>query len=62
MSSGLEQVQNLFYILTEQIGSAKEDIDEVAGHIRVCNAVYAVNRVQELKAEIDRLKNGESTM
>lgn len=59
MLPGLEHVQNLFYILIEQIGSAKEDIDEIAGHIEVCNAVYVVNRVEELKAAIERLKGAK---
>lgn len=55
-SPALERVQNLVYILTEQIEAAQAEINEVAGHIRVCNAIYAAERVRELKEEIERLK------
>ena len=55
-SPAIEQVQNLVYILTEQIEAAQAEINEVAGHIQVCNAVYAAGRVRELQEEIERLK------
>ena len=48
-SPAIERVQNLMYILTEQIEAAQAEINEVAGHIRVCNAVYAAGCVQELQ-------------
>ena len=56
MTPGLERMQNLFYILDEQIRTAKEEADEVAGHIMVCNAVFAAGHVRELEAEIKRLR------
>lgn len=55
-SPAIEQAQNLVYILTEQIEAAQAEINEVAGHIRVCNAVYAAGRVWELQEEVERLK------
>ena len=54
-SPAIERVQNLMYILTEQIEAAQAEINEVAGHIRVCNAVYAAGCVQELQEEVERL-------
>lgn len=49
-------LQNLFYLLQRELIQLEKDADELAGHIAVCNAVYAVNRVGELKEEIERLK------
>ncbi len=48
---------NLLYVLLEQLQKLKADAEDVQGHIEVCNAIYAVNRVDELRAEIERLKN-----
>lgn len=55
-SPAIERVQNLMYILTGQIEAAQAEINEVAGHIQVCNAVYAAGRVRELQEEVERLK------
>jgi len=56
MSDKAAKVQHLFYILLEQITQTKEEATEIAGHVKVCNAIFAVNRVNELQAEIDRLR------
>ena len=32
------------------------DTEELNGHVKVCNAVYAVNKVDEMRATIERLK------
>jgi len=56
MSDKALKVQHLFYILLEQINQTKGEAAEVAGHVKVCNAIFAVNKVDELKAEIDRLR------
>ena len=50
------RVADLFYLLQEQIETLTELVNDIGGHIEVCNAIYAVNRVEELKAEIERLK------
>ena len=52
------RLHNLIYLLWEQFLQARADIDELNGHIEVCNAVYAVNRVREMQDEIERLKRG----
>lgn len=58
-SATARRAQSLFCLLMEQISTAQEEANEVDGHIKVCNAVYAVNRVEELRAEIERLKGTE---
>ena len=50
------RVADLFYLLQEQIETLTELVHEIGGHIEVCNAIYAVNRIDELKTEIERLK------
>ena len=47
---------DLFFLLQEQIEMLSELVNNVGGHIEVCNAIYAVNRIDELKTEIERLK------
>lgn len=51
-----KQVHNLFYLLWEQLQQVQKDAEELNGHIGVCNAIYAVNRVEELKQELAELK------
>lgn len=47
---------SLFYILVEKFNALSEEFDQLAGHIRVYSAIYATNRIQELKDEIEQLK------
>lgn len=54
-----KKVVDMFYLLIEQIDSLATMADEISGHTEVCNAIYAVNRVEELKAEIERLKTAK---
>lgn len=51
-----KQVHNLFYLLWENFSKLQDDAEELNGHIGVCNAIFAVNRVNELKQEIADLK------
>lgn len=51
-----KKVVHLFFVLQEQIENLANKAHELSGHIEVCNAVNAVNHVNELKAEIKRLK------
>lgn len=51
-----KQMQNLFYLLQGELVQLAKDADELNGHIAVYNAVYAVNHVDELKAELAQLK------
>ncbi len=50
------RMQNLFYVLLEQIELLNKEVGELNEHIEVCNAIFAVNRVDELKREIATLK------
>ncbi len=50
------QIENLIYILWDKVKELNKGIDELSGHIQVCDAIYAVNRVDELKREIELLK------
>ncbi len=51
-----KQMRNLFYALFDQLEQLQKDADELHGHITVCNAIFAVNHVNELKAELAQLK------
>lgn len=59
-SEPIRRVQNLFYVLLEQFEILKSELEKLNEHIYVCNAVFAVNRVQELKNEIEQLKASKS--
>lgn len=52
-----KRLHNLIYLLWEQLQQVAKDANEVNGHIEVCNAIYAVNRVEELRRELAELKN-----
>lgn len=54
-----KQVHNLFYLLWEQFQQLQKDADELNGHIEVCNAIYAINRIEELKRELAEVKSGK---
>lgn len=56
MSPEALKVQHLFYILLEQINQAKEEANEVAGHIQVCNAILAADRVRAMQRELEELR------
>ena len=56
LSDETKRLHNLIYLLWEQLQQVKKDVGEVNGHIEVCNAIYAVNRVEELKRELVELK------
>ena len=51
-----KQMLNLFYLLQGELVQLAKEADELNGHITVCNAVFAVNHVEELKAELAQLK------
>ena len=56
---GSEQVirlHNLIYLLWDQLKQVAADTAELNGHVKVCNAVYAANKVDEMRATIERLK------
>lgn len=53
-----QSLSGLFYILWEQLKALESDIQEIEGHTNVCNAIFAVNHVEELKEELACLKNG----
>ena len=55
-SEPLRRATNLFYVLLEQLNAMSEELDKLSEHISVCNAIFAVNRVDELKREIATLK------
>ena len=55
----IKRARDLFYIVWDNLNQIEKDLDELNGHIKVCNAVYAVNRVNELKEELETLKSGE---
>lgn len=57
LSDETKRLHNLIYLLWEQLQQVTKDVGEVNGHIEVCNAIYAVNRVEELKRELVELKN-----
>lgn len=52
----MNRLHNLIYILMEQTESLKELMSAVQGDIIVCDAIYAVNDVNKLRAELDELK------
>ncbi len=52
----IKRTRDLFYIAWESLIQIEKDLDELSGHIGVCNAVYAVNHVNELKSELARLR------
>lgn len=56
MSQEALKVQHLFYILLEQIDQAKEEVGEVAGHVQVCNAILATDRVKAMQRELKELR------
>ena len=56
LSDETKRLHNLIYLLWEQLQQVTKDVGEVNGHIEVCNAIYAVNRVEELKRELVELK------
>lgn len=47
---------DLFYIVWDSLTQIEKDLDELSGHIKVCNAVYAANHVNELKSELASLR------
>ncbi len=55
----IKRAMDLFYIVWDSLNQIEKELDELNGHIKVCNAVYAVNRVNELKEELEALKSGE---
>lgn len=59
-SEPVRRVQSLFYVLLEQFEFLNSELDKLNEHVYVCNAVFAVNRVQELKDEIEQLKAAKS--
>ena len=50
------RLHNLVYLLWDQLRQIAEDTKELNGHVKVCNAIYAVNKVDEMRATIERLK------
>ena len=50
------RLHNLIYLLWDQLKHVTADTEELNGHVKVCNAVYAVNKVDEMRATIERLK------
>lgn len=56
LSDKTKRLHNLIYLLWEQLQQVTKDAGEVNGHIEVCNAIYAMNRVEELKRELAELK------
>ncbi len=54
--SSIKRTHDLFYIVWESLTQIEKDLDELSGHIKVCNAVYAVNHVNELKSELACLR------
>ncbi len=60
-SEQMRRTSNLFYVLLEQIKNLKEEANELSEHIEVCNAIFAVNHVNELKKEIELLKSCSTT-
>lgn len=55
-------LHNLIYLLWEQFSQVRSEVDELNGHIQVCNAVFAVNRVQEKNDEIETLRAEIATL
>lgn len=53
-----QSLSGMFYILWEQLKALESDIQEIEGHTNVCNTIFAVNHVNELKEELAHLKNG----
>lgn len=51
-----KSLTGLFYTLWEQLKALEIDIQEIEGYTNVCNAIFAVNQVEELRAEIQQLK------
>mgnify|MGYP003305884037 CR=1 FL=1 len=56
----VRRVQSLFYVLLEQFEFLNSELNKLNEHVYVCNAVFAINRVQELKDEIEKLKAAKS--
>jgi hypothetical protein len=56
MSKEVLKVQHMFYILLEQINQAKKETDSAAGHIQVCNAILAADRVRAMRKELEELR------
>ena len=56
IGSETKRLHNLFYLLWEQLQQVTKDVEEVNGNIEVCNAIYAVNHVEEMKRELAELK------
>lgn len=56
LSTEDKRLHNLIYLLWDQLQQITKEVTEVNGHIDVCNAIYAVNRVEELKRELVELK------
>lgn len=52
-----KRMQNLFYVLYEQIEMLDKEIKETNGHNIVCNAIFAVNHVEELKSKLALLES-----
>lgn len=57
MEDSAKRLHNLVYILMDQLHSLGGDLDEVNGHIKVCNALYAAGNLRGKEAEIEELKN-----
>jgi len=47
----ISRAQYLFDILYDELKNLKTALDDLSGHIRVCDAVYAVNQVRQITAE-----------
>lgn len=50
------RLHNMVYLLMDMLEGLENDVDELDGHRRVCDAIYAVNHVNQMKAEIERLR------
>lgn len=50
------RLHNLIYQLMDMLEGLEKDVDELNGHRRVCDAIYAVNHVNQMKEEIKELK------
>ncbi len=52
-----QRTHNLFCVLLDQFELLEKTVEEAKGHSRVCDAISAVNHVQELRDEIEALKS-----
>ena len=54
--SDMKHLHNLIYLLWGQLQQMENDVEEINGHIKVANAVLAVNHVEELERELAEAK------